>query len=132
MRQLKIRSLLTNDLERVTQLHNANVPTFPFPDLLNHLYCCNKVVEDEEGNIIGVGIVRLTSETILILDKSRERTTRSRAVQMLFEKMRREVKAMGMDETHMWVGKENASFKTLLCKHFGFVPCRDRSLFLQF
>jgi len=132
MQKSKIRNLLANDLVEVKKLHDRSAASFSFPDFSNNLYCCNKVVEDERGNIIGVGIVRLTSESILILDKTRERTTRSCAIKMLIDRMKKEVKSLGMDETHVFISNDNRALKSLLCRHFGFVPCKDRSLFLQF
>jgi len=132
MQKLKIRNLLTNDLEVIMQLHKNSGEDFPFPDLLNQLYCCSKVVEDEDENIVGVGVVRLTSESILILNPGRERSVRARAIKLLINRMKRDVKVLGMDETHVFISKSNSKLKTILMRAFGFVECKDKSLYLQF
>lgn len=131
MRQLKIRNLIPDDLKKLEELHSTNCD-FPLPDLLNHLYCCNKVVEDDAGNTIGIGIVRLTSESILIIDKKCTKLLRVRVVKMMIDQMKSEVKSLGMDETHCWISNADSLLRQMLIKTFGFLACKSKSVYLQF
>jgi hypothetical protein len=131
MKELTIRNLLTNDLPLLQDIHASNCD-FPFPDLLNQLYCCNKVVEDSKGKIIGVGFVRLTSESILILDKQQPKSLRVRAIKLLFDRMKKDMRFLGMDETHAFVEDSEVNLRSMLKKLFGFIECKARSVYLQF
>ena len=131
MNQLRLRALNRNDLDVVCGVHSTNC-NYPLPDLNNKLYCCNKVVVDDKDNVIGVGMVRLTSESILMMDRTKPTTVRARAIKMLIREMKDEVASLGMDETHAFVEDSDAPLQRLLRKAFGFVVCSSRPLYLQF
>ena len=131
MTTLQMRELTASDIENLEGIHRSNCQ-FPFPDFQNQLYCCNKVVVDDHGEIIGMGAVRLTSESILIMDKSRPTTMKARAIKMLVTRMKSEVQALGMDETHAFVDDKDSCLRRLLKQVFGFVECQARSVYLQF
>jgi hypothetical protein len=131
MNSLIVRNLQVADLSTVERLHVAN-SDFPVPDLCNNLYCCNKIVEDSSGNPIGIGFVRLTSETIIILDKTQPKTLRCRAVKSLGDALKHDVKELGMDETHAFINDSDCSLREILKRMFGFIECTARSIYLQF
>jgi hypothetical protein len=87
---------------------------------------------DEQDSIVGVGTVRLTSEAILMLDRSRPTVLKARAIKLLIPYMKKEVQALGMDETHAFVDEEHSRLRRLLQKVFGFVECQSKTLYLQF
>ena len=89
---------------------------FPFPDLTNELYISKKVVINE-GNQVGAGVVRLTSEGLVILDPTSSRRQRVSAVSALIDSQIKDVKAQGMDECHVFVRELNVR---RFLKHLGF------------
>ena len=112
-----VRDLIATDLPLLYAMHDNQ---FPFPDLKNHLYMVKKVAQDKDG-IIGTGIVRLTSEAILITDQTRPRSTRVKAVARLADAMLIDTKATGMDECHVFVRNSNIEH---IVERIGFKKCR--------
>ena len=131
MQKLTRRPLQKSDLPKLAELHSAN-SHFPLPDLENKLYCYAQAVLDERGAIVGIGLVRLTSESILIMGRTQPKTTQVRALRLLMDSMQKEVKQLGMDETHAFIGEYDSKLRSLLKRIYGFVDCKARSIYLQF
>lgn len=93
---------------------------FPFPDIKNPMYISNKIVIDN-GEIVGAGFVRLTSEGILILDKERSKIVRAKAAVSIVEGLKDSVKKFGLDECHVFV--QDVNVQRFLGK-LGFVNCK--------
>jgi hypothetical protein len=131
MKKLTVRQLRPDDIPKLVEAYNKKVGT-PFPDLANQLYFCNRVVEDEDGQLIGAGIVRLTTESILVVDDNQPATIRVRAIKELFNTLKDEVSILGMDETHAFIAEEDYALRLMLKQLFGFVDCKNRAVYLQF
>lgn len=121
-----IRDLERSDIERLRAMHDD---AFPFPDLSNPRYLIQKAI-DVEGELIGSGIVRLTSEAILILDKTTPRVTRVKATQAIVNSLMRTAKLKGLDECHAFVREPNIE---RLLKTLGFENSKGGTpLFIDF
>lgn len=131
MKKLHVRQLRPDDIPKLEEAYHKKVGV-PFPDLANQLYFCNRIVEDEDGNIVGAGIVRLTTESILVVDDNQPLVTRVRAIKELFNTLKDEVSTFGMDETHAFISEEDYALRLLLKQTFGFVDCKNRAVYLQF
>lgn len=100
---MNIRNLDENDLCVLQDIHDDS---FPFPELNNPLYFIQKVVE-ENGIVKAAGIVRLTSEGMVIIDKTLTRIKRAEMVRSLILACMVEAKSRGMDECHLFVREPN-------------------------
>ncbi len=131
MKKLTVRQLRPDDVPKLLEAYRKKVGA-PFPDLTNQLYFCSKIVEDENGNIIGAGIVRLTTESILVVNDSQPKTARVRAIKKLVDVLKSDVSAFGMDETHAFIAEEDYALRLLLKRLFCFADCKNRAVYLQF
>lgn len=95
--------ILNSTGEELEELHDNS---FPFPDLSNPLYVSRKIAMSE-GKIIGGGLVRLTTEGILILDQNTTLQQRSIASKAIINALKEEVKSRGLDECHVFVQQSN-------------------------
>lgn len=98
-----LRDIQDSDVATLRCYLNGN---FPFPDLADEL-CIAKKAVIENGNLIGAGIIRLTSEGILIMDAKAPLRSRVRAILSLADALRRDVKQQGMTECHVFVREPN-------------------------
>jgi hypothetical protein len=93
---------------------------FPFPDLANPLYISRKTIV-HDGKVIGAGLVRLTGEGILILDKEQPLISRARGAMEVIEALKQDVKRKGLDECHVFVRDANVQY---FLKRLGFIECK--------
>ena len=105
--------LRSADSDILKEIHDGS---FPLPDLSNPLYFgqCTAI---ENGEVIGVGLVRLTCEGILITDQSKPVTQRARASKAIIESAREQAKFKGLEDCHVFVRQPNV-IKFL--EHLGF------------
>ena len=128
MKELYIRNFQESDKEFLILKNSYDFNT---PDVDNPLFFVKKVITDQEGNIIGIGVSRLTCEAIFILDKDKPVVTLARAAKELTHAMVSEGKYLGMDESHAFV--DDVKFAGLLKKHLGFVNSKGgQVLYLDF
>jgi hypothetical protein len=97
------------DEEEAKKIHDNS---FPFPDLSNKLYIFQKTAI-EEGRIVAVGLVRLTTEGILITNKDVRSITRARAAREVIESLKKDCQLRNLDECHAFV-KSDATVQFLL------------------
>lgn len=87
------------------------------------------VIEDK---VIGLGLIRISSEVITILDLDQPRSVRARAVQKLLETGIFKSQKLGIDEMHAFLtGEITHSFADVLKRKFGFVDCEGIPLTLK-
>lgn len=84
------------------------------------LYPIKKVIV-QEGKVVGFGLVHLTSEVTLSIDKSLPKLTRARLIKELFDCLLPEILAMGLEDTHVFVTEDEEHFPLFLEKHLNFV-----------
>ena len=128
--RVTVRLLEPGDVKEVEEIHRQ-YSDFPLPDLSNPLYICKGValLNDE---IVGVGLVRITSEAILILDKSRRKVVKGEALRELIKLGVMQTDLHGIDEWHTFItGDESGVYSNVLKNTFGFVECEGRPMFLR-
>ena len=94
--------------------------SFPLPWLDNPANIAHRSII-EGGKLVAVGIVRYTTEGILIADEELPIITRARATEMIIKELAEEVRARGLHECHVFV--KDLRVKAFL-KHLGFVDCQ--------
>lgn len=109
--------ILNSTGEELEGLHDNS---FPFPDLSNPLYVSKKIAMSD-GKIIGGGIVRITTEGILILNQDASLQQRSIASKAIINSLKEDIKSRGLDECHVFVQQANVR---LFLKSLGFINCK--------
>lgn len=123
---MTVRNFSINDVSAFETLHKEN-SDFPLPDISNKLYFSHKVVE-VNGRVAAFGLLRLTSEAILIMDQSLPRLQRLKVILSIINAMIDELKAFDVDEVHTYVGDERTVH---LLNRLGFVECQGKNLVLM-
>lgn len=125
-----IRSYQESDLEQVLAIHKRS-SDFPMPAIDQPLYVVKEVAVIED-KVIGLGLIRISSEVITILDLDQPRSVRARAVQKLLETGIFKSQKLGIDEMHAFLtGEITHSFADVLKRKFGFVDCEGIPLTLK-
>lgn len=126
MKDLYLRDFRSSDRDFIKD--NA---IFPIPDVDNALFFVKKTITDGAGNIVGVGLSKLTCEAMFILDQKQPAVTLARATKELTLEMVITGRAMGMDESHVFI--DDDKFRTFLKKHLKFVDSKGgKVLYLDF
>lgn len=113
------------EMRKLEEIHRRSCPDFPFPNLNEPLYAIQEPIY-EGGKLVGAGIVHVTSEVILILDKDLGNFQKARAVLEIFSKLRTKVPNNGFTDSHIWSFGEG--FDKILKKHFNFQETTGKSL----
>lgn len=77
---MKVRNAQLGDVSQIRHIHEDMGLDYQFPALDSPLFITRKVVEDENGKVIGACFLRLTAETYLWL--SPESSARDKIVAM--------------------------------------------------
>lgn len=80
--------------------------SFPFPDISNPLYVAKRVVI-ADGQVIGAGLLKITSEAVLILDRDTELNVRVMAIMTLIKELQGLLGKFRLDECHAFVRDPN-------------------------
>jgi hypothetical protein len=111
------------DIDNFRALHKAN---FPFPE---GEFLTKQAVLDN-GGLVALGLVRLTTEGILVINQSLPLTTRIRAIKELINNLEDTVKRVGINSCHVFV--KNPDMRKLLL-HLGFKDCEgEQAMVVQF
>jgi hypothetical protein len=120
-----IRDLITSDLTYLESYH----PSFPIPNVNNKHYITQKVI-DLDGRIIGSGMIKLTTESILILDPSLSKITKVKVLCSLINVMKNELKHFGLDDTHVFLTDPEPLKTEKVLLRLGFIPAEGKALYL--
>jgi hypothetical protein len=115
---MNIRRLEKQDVKEIYDIHQKFY-NFAFPDLSNPLYAIQRVVLNNSGKIILTGIIRLTSEVILIIDKDQSNITRTKAIKLLNDQLYKDATNFGLDDFHIFAENDD-NFINILRK-LGFI-----------
>ena len=125
-----VRPYQESDLEQVQSIHEK-CSDFPFPRIDGPLYVVRETILSRD-KIIGVGLLRLTSEAVIILDLDEPRSVRARALEQLINTGIHKSQKLGIDEMHAFLtGEITHSFADVLRRKFGFVDCEGIPLTLK-
>lgn len=127
---IKIRNLEPNDEAKVRSIHER-CSDFPMPQLDHPLYIAKGIIE-RDGKVIGLGMIRLTSEAIVILDLDEPRSVRAKAIEEILRTGIYQCQSHGIDEVHTFLtGEITHSFADVLKRKYGFVDCEGIPLTLK-
>ncbi len=127
---MMIRPYLSSDLEQIREIHERS-SDFPMPNIDGPLYVIKETVVSDD-KVIGVGLLRLTSEAVIILDLDEPRSVRARALEQLINTGIHKSQKLGIDEMHAFLtGEITHSFADVLKRKFGFVDCEGIPLTLK-
>jgi len=97
-----VRDWLPEDMPTLARFHGETVPGYNLPPEFGPLYCVQKTVLDDLGNVVALAAVKLTSEGFLWIDPKASRITRTKALVMLNETCKEEAKKMGLEDCSVW------------------------------
>jgi len=96
------RPYTKEDIWEVQALIRAN-QDWNIPDINSPLYILKEVAVNHKGAIIGIGLVRLTSEVILVVDAKQNLATKMTTLKTLMNRGIDESRKCGLDEWHAFV-----------------------------
>jgi len=114
------------EIEELRQIHDNS---FPFPDFGNPTYVRSSLVRDAAGKLLAAGILKVTTETILIVNPEASRLQKAALCKQLFETLREELFGLGLDDTHLFLLKDEEHFSKLLKKHFNFQEATGKAMY---
>lgn len=86
------------------------------PPTIGRLVEC--IVEDDEGNIVCYGMMRLVPEVFMIMDQSKSTRQKSEALDLLLQTARMSAVKHSFPEFNLLTSNE--SYSKVLQKHYGF------------
>lgn len=112
-----LRSFSVSDIPRIDEIwraHHSN--DFSVPNRRNALI--DAVVENEKGEVVAYGQVKIFAEAMFILDKSASRREKIEALQLLMLEAFRGAKLGGIEQMYAFI--KDPAFMRLIEKHFHF------------
>ena len=124
------RKMVESDYPKALELIKAD-GSYPTPNLDNPLYFV-KGVALKDDKIVGVGVIRLTAESMMAVDKNLRLRDRAKIVDTLIQDGMVHTYNAGMDEWHVFItGESIEGYCNTLKKRYGFKECEGKSLFLD-
>lgn len=121
---MNVRRFKQSDLEEISKIHSKfHEQGFTMPEVAEAY--ANAVIE-ENGKILGFGLLRDITESIMILDLSLPMKTKSL---VLSELVKESVLMSRHRHIHSFV--ESETFEKTLKKHYGYKPCKGAALCLE-
>ena len=108
-------------LDDVHRIHNGS---FPFPDFNDSTFIEKKIIIDK-GKVIGCGIIKITSEFILILDEQSSIKSRVLGLQELQKHLVCDLLKKGIRDCHIFTDSDNV---TKFAEHCGFEKCPSKDV----
>ena len=121
---MEVRDIYDSDLESISALHLSSGQDFALPDLSSPLVIVRKAVV-ADGKIQAVGLVRITSEGILILDPALSPRERIAAMYALERPVLSEAYGSGLTEITASIHNETAKHFSKRLTQFGWTPDRE-------
>lgn len=103
---MRTRDAETADRETIRQIHAQNGIDYSLPDLDSPLFCVRKVVEDDNGRVVGACFLRLTAETYLMLSPELTPRDKVTAMQAMQPEVLRSAWELGLDEVEARIPAE--------------------------
>ncbi len=118
-----IRRPKVTEWQKLRDIHASLQGQFIFPDF-SDISSVFVAVEDEE--IIGFGALLPIYEAVLVLDQTKDRSVRAKALSLLHDKGNEELKAKGVNQMHIFV--QNKSFLNYMKKRFNYIYTKGTAL----
>ena len=93
---------------------------------LDNMISNKSIIDNETGELIGYGVIKLFAEGILILDRSIPKRKRAKAVDLAVNECIEQAKNAGLEK--LYVLSNMPSYVGVLRKRYGFRECTGHSL----
>lgn len=114
---MKVRDAVPSDFLDVARIHRQMGMDYALPDLASPLFFVRKVVEDDEGNIVGACFLRLTAETYLFLSQDLDAQAKMIAMQAMQPEVLEAAWLQGIDDIEARIpGDLEKRFQKRLCR----------------
>ena len=87
------------DEEMMKNIHDNS---FPLPRVEKTIYFAKKTVIDN-GEVIAIGILKLTCEAIIITNQKKSMISRIKAIFALFDPLNEEATKFGLEDCHIFI-----------------------------
>jgi hypothetical protein len=116
---MKIRPYKPSDAAIIDEIYSRSDRNFRLPDL----YHCPKlaVIENDEGQVIGLGAIQMLPELVLVIDTDRPNREKVEALKGLMRLGIQLATADGFNEVYAF--PDSKSYAGVLQKHFNFEEC---------
>lgn len=122
IRDLELRDLIV--------LEEMNQNNHQLPRLGSKLYPSQKVIE-EDGKLLGLAFLHLTSDVSIILDPNLNCITKARLIKEFFSIVPKELMNNNLEDTRTFVNPDNdVKYAQFLMRHFGFKLDKGIPLYL--
>lgn len=113
---MKLRPFKSGDELAVDKIWKAHHQDFSVPN--RDRMIAEVVAEDDDGNVVAYGQVKLFAEAIMLIDKDASPRNKVNALKELLLEAFRGTDQAGLQELYCFC--KDPEFATLLAKHFGF------------
>lgn len=122
--------IVLNAIDQLTveNLHRTVSEQFPVPDVTDPMYISCKSAIDN-GKVQAIGLVRLTTEGVLITDNSLPKTTRALASVAVMDALKKDLLSKRIHECHVFV--QDPKVARFLC-HYGFKKSKGGEPYIIF
>ena len=121
---MMVRRFNEADLKQIEKIHSQfHEKNFTLPDV-SKAYA--DAVVERDGQILGFGILRTITESIMILDLSLPQREK---IETLSQLIKESIMMSQDDSIHSFV--ENPTFEEVLKKHYGYKSCKGSALYLE-
>ncbi len=103
---MKIRNIVESDFENINNIYKEAGFSYEMPDLNRPLFIVKQAVEDDFGNVIGYGVVKLQCEAYLFLDQKYTPKTKIEAMDILNDSVSLACWGKGLDQISSWIPPE--------------------------
>lgn len=119
---MRIRSYRPEDAEAIDRIWKEHWQhDFSVPDRSHAII--DAVIEDDSGQVIAYGQVKLFAEAVMVLDLNQSEFKRASAVRLLMHEAFRGTKDAGINDLYSF--SRSPDLVNLIRKHFGFELCEN-------
>lgn len=123
-----LRELDEKDYPTLAKLHKAREYDFALPEFSNPLYIV-KAISEKDNEIIAAGLVKITSEAIIIFNESAKLKDKIESLEDLLTIGAKKTLDYGIPDWHCWV--KDTGFANLLRRKYNFTNAGGKSLYLR-
>lgn len=116
---MKIRRYVPSDASVIDEIYQRSDRDFRLPDLKHCLELV--VIENDEGQVIGLGAIQILPELVLVLDIDRPSKEKVTALKELVSTAELVASNYGFSEVYAF--PDSKSYAGVLAKHFDFENC---------
>ncbi|MDR5730579.1 MAG: hypothetical protein RB191_24485 [Terriglobia bacterium] len=122
---MKVNDLRPEDFPAVESLHASQGLDYRLPDLASPLLVVKKAVVNEQGEVIGACLLRLTAETMLILDPKLTPPEKMDAMEAMQPEVLASAWRLGLDEVECRIPEAVEQIFTKRLHTLGWTRDRD-------